>query len=59
MTKLHTRSEVAYGTIRKVFRDPFTDVTVSTLGRLAEALGVATKDLLEDVPDFVEVNKGT
>ena len=51
MTKLHQKSEVAYGTIRKVFRDPFTDVTIITLGRLAQALGVETKDLIEDVPD--------
>ena len=51
MTRLHTRSEVAYGTIRKIFRDPYTEVTITTLSRLAQALGVETRDLLEDVPD--------
>jgi DNA-binding Xre family transcriptional regulator len=49
MTKLHHKSEVAYGTIRNIFRDPFTEVTITTLRRLAEALEVETKDLIEDV----------
>lgn len=49
MTKLHHRSEVAYTTIRTVFRDPYEDgITLHTLVRLAEALGVETKELLED-----------
>ena len=51
MTKLSHRSEVAYGTIRRLFRDPYAEVTLSTLRRLADALGVATCDLIEDVPD--------
>ncbi|GHO76454.1 hypothetical protein KSD_42250 [Ktedonobacter sp. SOSP1-85] len=51
MTKLHTRSEVAYNTIRRLFRDPYVEITTTTLARLAEALGVATSDLIEDVPD--------
>lgn len=51
MTKLHIRSEVAYGTIRKIFRDPYTEVTLSTISRLAQVLGVETRDLIEDVPD--------
>jgi DNA-binding Xre family transcriptional regulator len=49
MTRLHHNSEVAYSTIRAVFRDPFTEITLTTLARLAEALGVATADLIEDV----------
>jgi len=51
MTKLSHRSEVAYNTIRKLFRDPYAEVTVTTLRRLADVLGVSVKDLLEDVPD--------
>jgi transcriptional regulator with XRE-family HTH domain len=54
MTKLSHRSEVAYGTIRRLFRDPYAEVTISTLARLAEVLQVPTCDLLEDteqVPD--------
>jgi DNA-binding Xre family transcriptional regulator len=51
MTKLSHRSEVAYNTIRKLFRDPYAEVTLTTLNRLAEALGVSVRDLIEDVPD--------
>jgi len=48
MTRLHHRSEVAYTTIRAVFRDPHTEVTLTTLARLAEALDVSTAELIED-----------
>jgi DNA-binding Xre family transcriptional regulator len=51
MTRLHIRSEVAYTTIRKIFRDPYTDITLTTLSKLAQALNVSTKDLIEDVPE--------
>jgi DNA-binding Xre family transcriptional regulator len=51
MTKLSHRSEVAYNTVRKLFRDPYAEVTVTTLRRIADVLGVSVKDLLEDVPD--------
>ncbi len=51
LTKLSQRSEVAYNTVRKVWRDPYTDVTVSTLQRLADVLGVDVNELIESVPD--------
>jgi DNA-binding Xre family transcriptional regulator len=51
MTRLHTRSEVAYNTIRRIFRDPYVEITTTTLNRLANALGVPPTDLLESVPD--------
>jgi DNA-binding Xre family transcriptional regulator len=51
MTRLHPKSEVAYNTIRRIFRDPYVEVTTTTLMRLANALGVSTAELIEDVPD--------
>jgi len=51
MTKLSQRSEVAYNTVRRLWRDPYTDVTISTLQRLADVLGVNVSELLESVPD--------
>ena len=57
MTKLSQRSEVAYNTVRKLMRDPYAEVTLSTLRRLADVLGVSTKDLIEDVPDETEGNQ--
>ena len=57
MTRLSQRSEVAYNTVRKLMRDPYAEVTLSTLRRLADVLGVSTKDLIEDVPDETEGNQ--
>jgi DNA-binding Xre family transcriptional regulator len=57
MTKLSQRSEVAYNTVRKLMRDPYAEVTLSTLRRLADVLGVSTKDLIEDVPDETPGNQ--
>ncbi len=51
MTKLSHRSEVAYNTIRRLFRDPYAEVTLTTLRRLADVLGVSPRDLIEDVED--------
>ena len=51
MTKLHIKSEVAYSTVRRLFRDPFVEVTTTTINRLANALGVPPTQLLEDVTD--------
>jgi DNA-binding Xre family transcriptional regulator len=51
MTKLHIKSEVAYSTIRRLFSDPFAEVTTTTINRLANALGVPPTHLLEDVPE--------
>lgn len=51
MTKLHIKSEVAYSTVRRLFRDPFVEVTTTTINRLAEALGVPPTHLLEDAPN--------
>jgi DNA-binding Xre family transcriptional regulator len=51
MTKLSQRSEVAYNTVRRLWRDPYTDVTLSTLQRLADVLGVEVNELIESVSD--------
>lgn len=51
MTKLSQRSEVAYNTVRRIWRDPYTDVTLSTLRRLADVLEVNVSELLEATPD--------
>ena len=51
MTKLHIKSEVAYSTVRRLFRDPFAEVTTMTINRLANALNVPPSQLIEDVPE--------
>ena len=51
MTKLSQRSEVAYNTVRRLWRDPYTDVTLSTLQRSADVLGIQVNELIESVSD--------
>jgi DNA-binding Xre family transcriptional regulator len=51
LTKLSQRSEVAYNTVRRIWREPYTDVTLSTLQRLADVLGVDVSELVLSVPE--------
>lgn len=51
LTKLSQRSEVAYNTVRRMWRDPSVDVSIYTLQRLADVLQVNVNELLESVPD--------
>ena len=49
--QLFLRSGVDITTIRKVFRNPHTVVTVETLTRLAKVLEVDVSELIENAPD--------
>ncbi len=51
MTKLSQRSEVNYQTVKNLFRNPYVEIHLSTLTRLAQVLGVSTAELHEDVSD--------
>ncbi len=51
MGKLQRDSNLAYNTVRRIFKDPYYITTTETLGKLAKALGVPISDLLEEVPD--------
>ena len=53
MGKLHRSADVAYNTIKRMYRDPYYITTTETLGKIARALGVAPGELLEEVPDDV------
>ena len=49
--QLFLRSGVDITTIRKIFRNPQTVVTVETLTRLANVLNVDVSTLIESAPD--------
>lgn len=51
MSSLSRASDVSFNTIKRIFRDPYKEVTTTTLERIAKALGVPTAELLEDVPE--------
>jgi transcriptional regulator with XRE-family HTH domain len=50
MSSLSRASDVSFNTIKRIFRDPYKEVTTTTLERIAKALGVPTSELIEDVP---------
>lgn len=49
--KLARKADLDNRTVYRIVRDPFAEVTTVTLGRLADALGVSVKDLVEDAPN--------
>ncbi len=51
--KLQRSADVAYNTVKRMFKDPYYVTTTETLGKLARALGVPPGELIEEVPDDV------
>ena len=51
MSSLARRADIAFTTVKKIFRDPYVDVSTYTLDKLAKALDVDVRELLESVPD--------
>lgn len=51
MRKLAKTADIAYNTLRTIYKDPYRQVTTSTLDRLATALGVDASELIESVAD--------
>jgi transcriptional regulator with XRE-family HTH domain len=49
MNKLSQRSEVSYNIVKAIYRNPYRQVTIDTLNRLAETMNVPATSLLEDV----------
>ncbi len=50
IAKLARKADLDNRTVYRLVHDPFAEVTTITLGRLAEALDVSVKDLVEDAP---------
>ncbi len=51
MGKLQRTADVAYNTVKRMFRDPYYITTTETLGKIARALGVQPGELIEEVPE--------
>ncbi|MBV9230502.1 MAG: helix-turn-helix transcriptional regulator, partial [Chloroflexi bacterium] len=50
-SKLSRLADVSLNTIQTIYHDPYHDVLLSTLERLAKALSVNVSDLYEVLPD--------
>ena len=44
-------TDVDENTIKRIYRNPTAIVSTETINKLAAALGVATTDIIEDIPD--------
>ena len=51
MGRLQREANVAYNTVKRMFKDPYYITTTETLGKLARALGVPPGELIEEIPD--------
>ena len=51
MGKLQRDADVAYNTVKRMYKNLFHVITTETLGKLAKALGVPPGELIEVVPD--------
>jgi len=50
MGRLQREANVAYNTVKRMFKDPYYITTTETLGKLARVLGVQPGELIEEVP---------
>lgn len=49
MSSLARKADIGFSTVKRIFQDPYKEVTTTTLEKLAKALEVPTADLIEDV----------
>jgi DNA-binding Xre family transcriptional regulator len=50
MAKLSRMADVSYNTTQALFHDPYHDVSIYILDRIAKALKVSICDLIEETP---------
>ncbi len=51
ISTLSRASDVPFTTLRKAWRDPYYEIRLASLYKIAKTLGVATGDLIADEPD--------
>jgi DNA-binding Xre family transcriptional regulator len=51
MSKLSRLSDVSYDTIQQIYHNPYKDVNLSTLEKIADALSINVCDLFEKVSE--------
>ena len=52
--KLARMADMDIKTVRRIYRDPYAEISTYTLDRLATVLGVDVRELLESVPNESE-----
>jgi DNA-binding Xre family transcriptional regulator len=54
-SSLSRAADVHFSTVKRIFRDPYREVTSTTLDKVARALGVPICDLIEELPEEVVI----
>jgi len=49
MAKLARRADVDFRTVQRIFHDPYRDISLSTLDKIATALGMPANELIETI----------
>ncbi len=55
-SSLSRAANISFNTVKRIFRDPYRETTTTVLEKLAKALGVSSKDLIEDVVGDPEID---
>ncbi len=50
-SSLSRATDISFTTIKKIWRNPYYEINVVTLHKIAKVLGVHTSELIEDVPN--------
>lgn len=48
---LARKADIDFKTVKRLFRDPYRDVVISTLYKISRVLQVTMDELIEEVPD--------
>ena len=59
MSRLSRISDVNYKTIQQIWRNPYREVSIKTIEKLAKALGVSSHELIEDIPEGEGSSEGS
>ncbi len=51
MSTLSRAADIPFNTVRRAWRNPYYELRLAALHKIARTLGVTTSDLIEDVPD--------
>jgi DNA-binding Xre family transcriptional regulator len=57
-SSLSRSANIDFKTVKRLFQDPYRDVNVSTVVKLADALGVSVDDLIERIDGKAEHKQG-
>jgi len=50
-SSLSRAANISFTTIKKIWRNPYYEINIVTLHKIARTLGVSTSDLIEDIAD--------